>query len=73
MKPCRSTAVATAILVALGAAVAQSTAALGLVTWLVFVDDLHLDFRNTGRLRALLRLVSSELIRNDDRFAVCLE
>jgi len=36
----------------------------------VFVDDLHLDFLNTGRLRDLLGLVSSELIQDDDRFAV---
>jgi VWFA-related protein len=70
MKRFRSTVVAAAILVTFAAPVAESVAAQGLVTWLVFVDDLHLDFRNTGRLRDLLRLVSSELIRNDDRFAV---
>jgi hypothetical protein len=27
--------------------------------WLIFVDDLHLDFRNTGRLRDLIRRVVS--------------
>ena len=26
----------------------------GGVTWLIFVDDLHLDFRNTGYIRKLL-------------------
>jgi VWFA-related protein len=70
MKRFRSTLVAAAILVTLAAPVGVSAAAQGLVTWLVFVDDLHLDFRSTGRLRDLLGLVSSELIRDDDRFAV---
>jgi hypothetical protein len=28
--------------------------------WLIFVDDLHLDFPNTGRLRDLLRTISRE-------------
>jgi hypothetical protein len=36
------------------------------VMWLIFVDDLHLDFRNTGRLRDLLRSTASTLVRDGD-------
>lgn len=39
-------------------------------TWLIFIDDLHVQFRNTGYLRALLRTISRELIRETDVFAV---
>jgi hypothetical protein len=70
MKRFRSTVVAAAGLVILAVAVAESAATQGVVTWLVFVDDLHLDFRNTGRLRELLRMVSGQLIRPGDRFAL---
>jgi len=70
MKRFRSTVVAAAILVAGAAAVAEPVVLQDPVTWLVFVDDLHLNFRNTGRLRLLLRLVFSELIRDNDRFAL---
>lgn len=31
------------------------------VTWLVFVDDLHLDFRNSGRLRAVVLAALKQL------------
>ena len=34
--------------------------------WVVFVDDLHLDFRNTGRLRDLVRKVVTEVVGPDD-------
>jgi len=40
------------------------------VTWLIFVDDLHLDFRNTGHIRTLLRSIESELIRDGDAFVL---
>ena len=40
------------------------------VTWLIFVDDLHLDFRNTGRIRDVIRTMTSELIQQGDRFAI---
>jgi len=40
------------------------------VMWLVFVDDLHLDFRNTGHIRTLLRSIESELIRDGDAFVL---
>jgi len=61
---------AAAAFVTVAAPAATSVTAQSAVTWLIFVDDLHLDFRNTGRLRELLGLVSSELIQDDDRFAV---
>ena len=38
--------------------------------WFIFVDDLHLDFKATGRLKALFQTVSSELIREGDLFGV---
>jgi hypothetical protein len=40
------------------------------VTWLIFVDDLHLDFRNTGYIRNLLGSIASELIRDGDAFVL---
>ena len=40
------------------------------VTWLVFVDDLHLDFRNTGYIRKLLGSIASELMRDGDAFVL---
>lgn len=46
------------------------TAAPSGVTWLIFVDDLHIDFRNTGYLRRLLQSIGSELIRAGDVFAL---
>jgi VWFA-related protein len=38
--------------------------------FVIFVDDLHLDFRNTGRIRELFKQVSTELIHEGDMFAV---
>jgi VWFA-related protein len=38
--------------------------------FLVFVDDLHLDFRNTGRIRELFKKISKELIHEGDMFGV---
>ena len=40
------------------------------VAWAIFIDDLHADFRNTGRLRQLLRGVGDELIQAGDTYAV---
>jgi hypothetical protein len=40
------------------------------IAWLIFVDDLHIDFRNTGYLRKLLTSIASDLIRDRDVFAV---
>ena len=36
--------------------------------WLILVDDLHLSFTQTGRLRDLLRKVAAELIQDGDRY-----
>ena len=36
------------------------------VAWLVFVDDLHVDFRNTGLIRQFLQGLATTLMRNDD-------
>ena len=40
------------------------------MTWLIFIDDLHLDFRNTGRIRDALKTIAAQLIGEADRFAV---
>ena len=40
------------------------------MTWLIFVDDLHINFRDTGRLRQLLRSIATELMRDEDVFAM---
>ena len=38
--------------------------------FLIIVDDLHLDFRNTGRIRDLFKRVSRELVHEGDMFAI---
>ena len=38
--------------------------------FLLFIDDLHLDFRQTGRLRELLSRLATGLIRTGDMFGV---
>jgi VWFA-related protein len=38
--------------------------------FLIFVDDLHLDFRNTPRIRQLFQKVAKELIHDGDMFGV---
>ena len=38
--------------------------------FLIMVDDLHLDFRNTGRIRDLFRRVSRTLVHEGDMFAI---
>jgi len=57
--------IAAAILLAAGPAGAQRAA-----SWLIIVDDLHLDFRNTGHLRTLLKTIAAELIRDGDQVAL---
>ncbi|MFB3855063.1 MAG: VWA domain-containing protein [Vicinamibacterales bacterium] len=37
---------------------------------LLFVDDLHLDFRNTGRIRELFKTIKKELIHEGDMFGI---
>ena len=36
------------------------------VAWIVFVDDLHINFTNTGRLHTLLDTFVTELVREGD-------
>ena len=38
--------------------------------FLIFVDDLHLDFRNTARIRELFKKISKELIHEGDMFGI---
>jgi VWFA-related protein len=38
--------------------------------FLIIVDDLHLDFRNTGRIRDLFRRISKNLIHEGDMFGI---
>lgn len=38
--------------------------------WLIIVDDLHLDFANTGQLRTLVKSVAAELMRDGDEIAI---
>jgi VWFA-related protein len=38
--------------------------------FMIFVDDLHLDFRNTGRIRELFKKISRELIHDGDMFGI---
>ncbi len=38
--------------------------------FIIFVDDLHLDFRNTGRIRDLFNRISKELIHEGDMFGI---
>jgi VWFA-related protein len=57
-----------------GSAAAQPATPVGMspgpITWLIFVDDLHLDFRNTGRIRDDLRMLAKELIQDGDHFTI---
>ena len=38
--------------------------------FLIFVDDLHLDFRNTGRIRELFKKIAKELVHEGDMFGI---
>jgi len=38
--------------------------------FLIFVDDLHMDFRNTGRIRDLFKKISKELVHDGDMFGI---
>jgi hypothetical protein len=49
---------------------ASAPAAAQPVTWLIFVDDLHLDFRNTGRIRDLVRKIAKTLPVDGDLVAM---
>ena len=38
--------------------------------FLIIVDDLHLDFRNTGRIRDLFKKISKTLVHEGDMFSI---
>ncbi len=38
--------------------------------WLIFVDDLHLDFPNTGRIKGLFKQIANELVHEGDMFGI---
>ena len=38
--------------------------------FIIFIDDQHLDFRNTGRIRDLLRRIAKQLIHEGDMFGI---
>jgi VWFA-related protein len=38
--------------------------------FMIFVDDLHMDFRNTGRIRDLFKKIRKELIHEGDMFGI---
>jgi VWFA-related protein len=38
--------------------------------FLIIVDDLHLDFRNTGRIRDLFKRISKQLVHEGDMFSI---
>lgn len=38
--------------------------------FIIYVDDLHLDFRNTGQIRNLFKKISKELIHEGDMFGI---
>jgi len=38
--------------------------------FLIFVDDLHLEFRNTGRIRDLFKRIARNLIHDGDMFGI---
>jgi VWFA-related protein len=38
--------------------------------FLLFIDDLHLDFVNTGRIRDLLKRIATDLIHDGDMFGI---
>jgi VWFA-related protein len=38
--------------------------------FLIFVDDLHLDFRNTGRIRELFKKIAKDLVHDGDMFGI---
>ncbi len=38
--------------------------------WVIFLDDLHVDFRSTGYLRTLLRTICTDLVQDGDMVAL---
>jgi hypothetical protein len=40
------------------------------IAWVVFVDDLHIDFRNTGRIRQLVQIFLNDIALEGDLVAI---
>ena len=59
-----------AALIASVAFIASAPAPSSTTTWVVFVDELHADFRNTGPIRNLVSAIARELFQDGDRFAI---
>jgi VWFA-related protein len=38
--------------------------------FMIFVDDLHMDFRNTGRIRDLFKKIAKDLVHEGDMFGI---
>jgi hypothetical protein len=47
----------------------QPVTAPSATLWFIFLDDLHVDFRSTGYLRALLRTICTDLVQDGDMVA----
>jgi hypothetical protein len=47
-----------------------SSAASDPVAWVVFVDDLHIEFRNTGRIRQLVQTFLNDIVNDEDLVAI---
>ena len=54
----------------IAAAAAQPVGAQPTARWLIVVDDLHVDFRNTGPLRALVKTIAADVIHDGDQLAL---
>jgi hypothetical protein len=63
----------TALLLLCGAPLAASNAASNQaepVAWVIFVDDLHLNFRDTGRVKLLVETILDNLVQDGDLAAI---
>lgn len=60
--------ITVALVAILAAAAPAVTPAAADHAWVIMVDDLHVPFAQTGRLRDLLRKVSAGLIQDGDRY-----
>ena len=62
--------VAVATLLALPPALTAQQATAPARTFYFIVDDLHVEFRDTIRVRALVQRIASDIVHEGDRFAV---
>jgi hypothetical protein len=59
-------------MIAIGAALSTLHARQPVHTWFIFVDDLHVAFTQTGRLRSLVDAIATELIHDGAMYAVAV-